>query len=103
MMSDTLGYGPLDPLLADETVTEVMCNAHDDIWVERGGRIEQTNLSFTDEAQYRAVIDKIVSAVGRTVDEASPMGDARLPYGSRVTALIPPLALPAAVLTIRKF
>ncbi|HEY9558199.1 MAG TPA: CpaF family protein, partial [Acidimicrobiales bacterium] len=103
MMSDTLGYGPLDPLLADETVTEVMCNAHDDIWVERGGRIEQTNLSFTDEAQYRAVIDKIVSAVGRRVDEASPMVDARLPDGSRVNAIIPPLALHGAVLTIRKF
>ncbi len=103
MMSDTLGYGPLDPLLADETITEVMCNAYDDIWVEREGRVEHTALSFTDDTQYRAVIDKIVSAVGRRVDEASPMVDARLPDGSRVNAIIPPLALHGAVLTIRKF
>jgi pilus assembly protein CpaF len=103
MMSDTLGYGPLDPLLADSTITEVMCNAYDDIWVEREGRVEHTDLSFTDDIQYRAVIDKIVSAVGRRVDEASPMVDARLPDGSRVNAIIPPLALHGAVLTIRKF
>jgi len=103
MMSDTLGYGPLDPLLADETITEVMCNSFDDIWVEREGLIEHTDLSFTDDIQYRAVIDKIVSAVGRRVDEASPMVDARLPDGSRVNAIIPPLALHGSVLTIRKF
>jgi pilus assembly protein CpaF len=103
MMSDTLGYGPLDPLLADESITEVMCNAYDDIWVEREGRLEHTDLSFTDDIQYRAVIDKIVSAVGRRVDEASPMVDARLPDGSRVNAIIPPLALHGSVLTIRKF
>jgi pilus assembly protein CpaF len=103
VMSDTLGYGPLDPLLADETVTEVMCNTHDDIWVERDGLLEHTDLAFDDEVQYRAVIDKIVSAVGRRVDEASPMVDARLPDGSRVNAIIPPLSLNGAVLTIRKF
>jgi pilus assembly protein CpaF len=103
MMSDTLGYGPLDPLLADESITEVMCNAYDDIWVERDGLIERTDLSFTDDVQYRSVIDKIVSAVGRRVDEASPMVDARLPDGSRVNAIIPPLALHGSVLTIRKF
>jgi pilus assembly protein CpaF len=103
MMSDTLGYGPLDPLLADDSVTEVMCNAFDDIWIERDGLIEHTDLAFTDDTQYRAVIDKIVSAVGRRVDEASPMVDARLPDGSRVNAIIPPLALHGAVLTIRKF
>jgi pilus assembly protein CpaF len=103
VMSDTLGYGPLDPLLADESITEVMCNAHDDIWVEREGRLERTDLAFADDIQYRAVIDKICSAVGRRVDEASPMVDARLPDGSRVNAIIPPLALNGAVLTIRKF
>ncbi|MGK2949614.1 MAG: CpaF family protein [Acidimicrobiales bacterium] len=103
MMSDTLGYGPLDPLLADESITEVMCNAYDDIWVERAGKVEHTDLSFTDDTQYRAVIDKIVSNVGRRVDEASPMVDARLPDGSRVNAIIPPLALHGSVLTIRKF
>jgi pilus assembly protein CpaF len=103
VMSDTLGYGPLDPVLADETVTEVMCNAYDDIWVEREGRLEPTDLSFTDDTQYRSVIDKIVAAVGRRVDEASPMVDARLPDGSRVNAIIPPLAINGSVLTIRKF
>ena len=103
VMSDTLGYGPLDPLLADESVTEVMCNSYDDIWVEREGRLEPTELAFTDDTQYRAVIDKIVAAVGRRVDEASPMVDARLPDGSRVNAIIPPLALNGSVLTIRKF
>jgi len=100
---DTLGYGPLDPLLADESVTEVMCNNFDDIWVERDGRIEHTGASFTDEAQYRAVIEKIVSAVGRRIDESSPMVDARLPDGSRVNAIVPPLAIHGPVLTIRKF
>src|SRR5205823_11553602 len=100
---DTLGYGPLDPLLADESITEVMCNNFDDIWVEREGRIEHTGAAFTDEAQYRAVIEKIVSAVGRRIDESSPMVDARLPDGSRVNAIVPPLAIHGPVLTIRKF
>ncbi|MEY2423051.1 MAG: pilus assembly protein CpaF [Acidimicrobiaceae bacterium] len=103
MISDTLGYGPLDALLQDATITEIMCNSHDDIWIERAGLIERTDMAFTDDAQYRQVIDKIVSAVGRRVDEASPMVDARLPDGSRVNAIIPPLAIHGSVLTIRKF
>jgi len=103
MIADTLGYGPLDTLLQDATITEIMCNNYDDIWIERGGLIERTEMSFTDDAQYRQVIDKIVSAVGRRVDEASPMVDARLPDGSRVNAIIPPLAIHGSVLTIRKF
>jgi pilus assembly protein CpaF len=103
MISDTLGYGPLDPLLQDTSITEIMCNNFDDIWVERAGLIEQTDLTFTDDSQYRQVIDKIVSAVGRRVDESSPMVDARLPDGSRVNAIIPPLAVHGSVLTIRKF
>src|SRR3954470_10312438 len=78
MIADTLGYGPLDPLLQDITVTEIMCNSFDDIWIERAGLIERTDLSFPDDSQYRQVIDKIVSAVGRRVDESSPMVDARL-------------------------
>ncbi|MGQ0616458.1 MAG: CpaF family protein [Acidimicrobiia bacterium] len=103
MMQDILGYGPLDPLLHDSTITEIMCNSHDDIWVERHGLIEHTGLSFSDDIQYRQVIEKIVSAVGRRVDESSPMVDARLPDGSRVNAIVPPLAIHGAVLTIRKF
>ena len=103
MVADTLGYGPLDPLLADPDITEVMCNAFDDIWVEREGRLEETDTKFIDDAQYRQVIEKIVSSVGRRVDESSPMVDARLPDGSRVNAIIPPLAIHGPVLTIRKF
>jgi len=103
VMSDTLGYGPLDAPLADPTVTEIMCNGFDEIFIERNGLLEQTDLAFADEDQYRQVIDKIVSAVGRRVDESSPMVDARLPNGSRVNAIIPPLALRGSVLTIRKF
>ena len=103
MIQDTLGYGPLDPLLGDTTVTEVMCNSYDDIWVERDGKLTHTGASFTDDSQYRSVIEKIVAAVGRRVDESSPMVDARLPDGSRVNAVIPPLAIHGPVLTIRKF
>jgi pilus assembly protein CpaF len=103
MIQDTLGYGPLDPLLHDPTITEIMCNSFDEIWVEREGRIEPTDASFADDIQYRQVIEKIVSAVGRRVDEGSPMVDARLPDGSRVNVIVPPLALHGSVLTIRKF
>ena len=103
MIQDTLGYGPLDPLLHDASVTEIMCNAYDEIWVEREGRLVPTDDAFTDDLQYRQVIAKIVSAVGRRIDESSPMVDARLPDGSRVNAIIPPLAINGAVLTIRKF
>ncbi len=103
MVADTLGYGPLDPLLADGDITEVMCNAYDDIWVEKDGRLQRTETKFIDDTQYRQVIEKIVSSVGRRVDESSPMVDARLPDGSRVNAIVPPLAIHGAVLTIRKF
>jgi pilus assembly protein CpaF len=103
VLRDTLGYGPLDPMLADESITEVMCNNYDDIWVEREGRLEHVKAAFTDEVQYRAVIEKIVSGVGRRIDESSPMVDARLPDGSRVNAIVPPLAIHGPVLTIRKF
>jgi pilus assembly protein CpaF len=103
VLQDTLGFGALEPLLQDATVTEIMCNAHDDIWVERNGRIEHAPVAFDDEAQYRWVIEKIAASVGRRVDEGSPMVDARLPDGSRVNAVLPPLALDAPALTIRKF
>jgi len=103
VLSDTLGYGPLDEPLRDPTITEIMCNSYDEIFVERQGLIEPTDYSFTDEVQYRQVIDKIVTGVGRRVDESSPMVDARLPDGSRVNAIVQPLAIHGAVLTIRKF
>ncbi|MBA2333013.1 MAG: CpaF family protein, partial [Actinobacteria bacterium] len=100
---DVLGYGPLAPFLRDDTVTEVMVNAHDRIFVERDGRLERTDAGFVDDAHVMRIIDKIVSQVGRRIDESSPMVDARLPDGSRVNAIIPPLALKGPTLTIRKF
>jgi pilus assembly protein CpaF len=100
---DILGYGPLEPFLRDDSVTEVMVNAHDRIYIERLGKIERTAAAFVDNAHLLRIIDKIVSQIGRRVDEASPMVDARLPDGSRVNAIIPPLALRGPTLTIRKF
>jgi pilus assembly protein CpaF len=100
---DILGYGPLEPFLRDDSVTEVMVNAHDRIFIERGGKLERTKTAFVDNAHLLRIIDKIVSQVGRRIDEASPMVDARLPDGSRVNAIIPPLSLRGPTLTIRKF
>ena len=100
---DILGYGPLEPLLRDETVTEIMVNGFDRIYVERAGKLEASDVTFVDNAHLLRIIDKIVSTVGRRVDEASPMVDARLPDGSRVNAIIPPLSLRGPTMTIRKF
>jgi pilus assembly protein CpaF len=100
---DILGYGPLEPFLHDDTVSEVMVNGPDAIYIERSGKIQHTGAAFVDDAHLMRIIDKIVSTVGRRVDEASPMVDARLPDGSRVNAIIPPLALRGPTLTIRKF
>jgi pilus assembly protein CpaF len=98
-----LGLGPLEPYLRDSDVTEIMVNGWDTIYVERGGKLYWTGTKFHDESQLRRTVDKIVGKVGRRVDEASPMVDARLPDGSRVNAIIPPLSLDGASLTIRKF
>jgi pilus assembly protein CpaF len=100
---DILGYGPLEPFLHDDTVSEVMVNGPDAIYIERSGKIVHTGAAFVDDAHLMRIIDKIVSTVGRRVDESSPMVDARLPDGSRVNAIIPPLALRGPTLTIRKF
>ncbi|HYT52456.1 MAG TPA: CpaF family protein [Gaiellaceae bacterium] len=100
---DILGYGPLEPFLQDPTVTEVMVNGYDQLYVERGGTIDETDASFLDDAHLLRIIDRIVSQVGRRIDESSPMVDARLPDGSRVNAIIPPLSLRGPSLTIRKF
>ncbi len=100
---DILGYGPLEPFLREDSITEVMVNAHDRIYIERSGKIERTTATFLDNAHLLRIIDKIVSRVGRRIDEASPMVDARLPDGSRVNAIIPPLSLRGPTLTIRKF
>ena len=98
-----LGLGPLEPYIRDPEVTEVMVNNWDTIYVERSGKLFWTGTKFHDEGQLRRTIDKIVAKVGRRVDEASPMVDARLPDGSRVNAIIPPLAIDGPSLTIRKF
>ena len=100
---DILGYGPIEPYLRDVDVTEIMVNGPDQIFVERTGRIFPVDGRFADEPHLRRTIDKIVGRVGRRVDESSPMVDARLPDGSRVNAIIPPLAVDGSLLTIRKF
>ena len=103
VISDILGYGPLEPLLQDEIVTEIMVNGHNSVYVERFGIIEKTNIVFEDDAHLMRIIDRIVSPLGRRVDESSPMVDARLPSGYRVNAIIPPLAIDGPSITIRKF
>jgi pilus assembly protein CpaF len=100
---DVLGYGPLQPLLDDPSVSEVMVNGPEQIFVERAGRLIETSSRFRSEEQLRRVIEKIVSRVGRRIDESSPLVDARLEDGSRVNAVIPPLAVSGSTLTIRKF
>jgi pilus assembly protein CpaF len=100
---DVMGLGPIEPLLADTAVTEVMVNGTDMIYVERSGVIERTNVRFISEEHLRRVIDRIVSQIGRRVDESSPMVDARLADGSRVNVIVPPLSLDGSILTIRKF
>jgi pilus assembly protein CpaF len=103
LVDEILGHGPVEPLLRDPDVTEIMVNGPDQIFVERFGRIHKVDARFVDENHLRRVIDRIVSRVGRRVDEASPMVDARLPDGSRVNAVLPPIALDGSMLTIRKF
>ena len=100
---EILGHGPLEPYLRDPEVSEIMVNGHDQVYVERAGRLYPVAATFADEDHLRRTIDKIVSRVGRRVDESSPMVDARLPDGSRVNAVVPPLALDGSILTIRKF
>ncbi len=100
---DVLGLGPLEVLLEDPTVSDILVNSHRQIYVERGGKLERTEQRFRDDQHLREVIEKIVSAVGRRIDESSPMVDARLPDGSRVNAIVPPLAIDGPILSIRKF
>jgi pilus assembly protein CpaF len=100
---DIFGYGPLERLLSDPTISEIMVNGPHDIWIERQGRLSETTLRFTDASHLRRIITKMVGQVGRRIDESSPLVDARLPDGSRVNAIIPPLSLSGPLLTIRKF
>jgi len=100
---EVMGLGPLEPLVQDQTVNDILVNRADQIYVERAGKLVLTDVKFRDEAHLRKIIEKIVSAVGRRIDESSPMVDARLLDGSRVNAIIPPLALNGSSLSIRKF
>lgn len=103
IVAEILGFGPLEPFLRDETITEIMVNGADKIFIERKGRIEHVAMTFESDEHLMRIIDRIVSPLGRRIDESSPMVDARLPDGSRVNAIIPPLALNGPTLTIRKF
>ena len=103
LMHEVLGYGPLEPLLADPTVNDILVNSHDQVYVERYGVLEKTNVRFRDERHLLRIIDKIVSQIGRRVDESQPWVDARLPDGSRVNAIIRPCAIDGPSLSIRKF
>jgi pilus assembly protein CpaF len=100
---EMLGFGPLELLMADPTVSDILVNSHRSVYVERHGRLELTEVTFTDERHLLRIIDKIVSLVGRRIDESSPMVDARLPDGSRVNAVIPPVAVDGPMLSIRRF
>jgi pilus assembly protein CpaF len=100
---EVLGFGPLEPLLADPTIADILVNGHATVFVERKGRLERSPVRFHDDEHLMNIIERIASRVGRRVDESSPMVDARLPDGSRVNAIIPPLALDGPVLSIRKF
>src|ERR1041385_1301679 len=103
ILDEIFGLGPLEPLLKDPTVSDILVNRFDRVYIERGGKLEPTGLSFKDDAHLMQIIDRIVSRVGRRVDESSPMVDARLADGSRVNAIIPPLAIDGPCLSIRRF
>jgi pilus assembly protein CpaF len=100
---DILGYGPLERLLSDDSITEIMVNGPSEIWIERQGRLYETTVRFSDDSHLRRIINRMVAQIGRRIDESSPMVDARLPDGSRVNAIISPLSLSGPLLTIRKF
>jgi pilus assembly protein CpaF len=103
VIADILGFGPIEPLLKEPSITEVMVNGFDNIYIERFGKVEKTKITFENEAHLMRIIDRIVAPLGRRVDESSPMVDARLPNGFRVNVIIPPLSLIGPMLTVRKF
>jgi pilus assembly protein CpaF len=103
VQQELFGLGPLEPLLADSTISDILVNKHDTIYIERRGKIERSNVTFKDDEHLMRVIERIVSSVGRRIDESSPMVDARLQDGSRVNAIIPPLAIDGPVVSIRRF
>lgn len=103
ILDEVFGLGPLEPLLADASVSDILVNGFDNVYVERGGRLVETNIRFKDQSHVRMIIDRIVSAIGRRIDDSSPIVDARLTDGSRVCAVIPPLSLIGPVISIRRY
>ncbi|MFN2219942.1 MAG: CpaF family protein, partial [Anaerolineae bacterium] len=103
IVAEILGYGPIQPFLGDDSITEIMVNGYSQIYIERNGKLERTHATFKDDDHVMRIIDRIVQPLGRRIDEASPYVNARLPDGSRVNAIIPPLCLNGPILTIRKF
>jgi len=103
IVADVLGFGPIEPLLRDDTITEIMVNGPSQVYIERNGILEEADIYFRDTAEVMHIIDRIVAPLGRRIDESSPMVDARLPDGSRVNIIIPPLALNGPTISIRKF
>src|SRR6187549_268095 len=103
VIDDVFGLGPLEPLLRDPSISDILVNTHRNVFVERGGRLEKVSTNFQDDRHLMRVIDRIVSQVGRRVDDSSPMVDARLADGSRVNAIIPPLAIDGPLMSIRRF
>ena len=103
VLNETFGLGPIEPFLHDPDVADILVNTYKQVYIERFGQLEMTDASFDDDDHLMKIIDRIVSRVGRRIDESSPMVDARLPDGSRVNAIIPPLALDGPILSIRRF
>src|SRR5712692_2441057 len=103
VLDEVFGLGPLEPLLKDATISDILVNGYDNVYVERGGKLTETNVRFKDQGHVRMMIDRIVSNIGRRIDDSSPIVDARLGDGSRVCAVIPPLSLIGPVLSIRRF
>src|SRR5271165_5879737 len=103
ILDEVFGLGPLEPLLKDPAISDIMVNGFDNVYIERAGRVVETNIRFKDQAHLRLIIDRIVSAVGRRIDDSSPIVDARLADGSRVCAVIPPLSLVGPAISIRRF
>ena len=103
VLDEAFGLGPLEPLMKDPTITDILINGHDTVYVERHGQLERANVAFADSQHLLHIIQRIVGQAGRRVDETSPMVDSRLPDGSRINAIIPPLALDGALVSIRRF
>src|SRR5205814_8130095 len=103
VLDEVFGLGPLEPLLKDPSISDILVNGFDNIYVERGGRLIETNVRFKDQAHVRMIIDRIVSNIGRRIDDSSPIVDARLGDGSRVCAVIPPLSLIGPVILLRRY